>query len=412
MLTRIELQLQLPVILGLLHLYRLEQVLDFVLCQEGTSQYSHDFIDASVEFKCPFNYCNSTVRDDSHINLYPYSTLCISPEGLNAHVPLHPFEEDLHGPSIFINECNVLGLQKKIVRVVSEGSFEFSFIIYYSPDFGRVVFCVSPCGEPHSVISEDIIRALQKVFSGHHLKLWSSFFPYDEERVEHLDTVQPVQIPVATVKNIAGKRLVVNPVHSIHIMNCSFCDIERYWYLGHYIKLCVYLYARLGASEPCPFKKRHTEIYGSGIKSIVLPVEFKLLVDTLFLGKFYHMIGKFFKNMIITKLIHSGQLRSVNGCPTKTKVKGFLGVCGSYVSKFTKAVTAIQLTEHQNKHLIPTSQTPLTRSIFVFCHNPFEKSLRYEFYNLTENILALVHVCLTLWFQTNITISKGRQGYW
>jgi len=98
MLTRIELQLQLPVILGLLHLYRLEQVLDVVLCQEGTSQYSHDFIDASVEFKCPFNYCNSTVRDDSHINLYPYSTLCISPEGLNAHVPLHPFEEDLHGP--------------------------------------------------------------------------------------------------------------------------------------------------------------------------------------------------------------------------------------------------------------------------------------------------------------------------
>ena len=66
-------------------------------------------------------------------------------------------------------------------------------------------------------------------------------------------------------------------------------------YLGHYIKLCVYLSVRLGASEPCPFKKRHTEINGSGIKNIVLPVEFKLLVDTLFLGKFYHMIGKLFK---------------------------------------------------------------------------------------------------------------------
>jgi len=37
MLTRIELQLQLPVILGLLHLYRLEQVSDVVLCQEGTA---------------------------------------------------------------------------------------------------------------------------------------------------------------------------------------------------------------------------------------------------------------------------------------------------------------------------------------------------------------------------------------
>ena len=51
MLTRIELQLQLHVILGLLHLYRLEQTPDVVLCQEGTAQYSPDFIDASVEFK-------------------------------------------------------------------------------------------------------------------------------------------------------------------------------------------------------------------------------------------------------------------------------------------------------------------------------------------------------------------------
>jgi len=35
----------------------------------------------------------------------------------------------------------------------------------------------------------------------------------------------------------------------------------------------------------------------------------------------------------------------------------------------------------------------------------------YEFCYLTENILALIHVCLTLWFQTKITISKGRQVF-
>jgi hypothetical protein len=200
MLTSIELQFQLSVILGLLRFNRLEQFLDIVLCQEGTAQYSHDFIDASVKFKRFFNDCNSAVRDDSHINLYPYSILRISPEGLDAQVPLHPFEESLYDPSIFIKEGNVLGLQKEIVRVVSEGSFEFWFIIYDSPDFGRVVFCVPLCGEPHGVISQDIIGVLQKVFSVHHFKLWSSFFPYDEKRIEQLDTIQSVQIPVATVK--------------------------------------------------------------------------------------------------------------------------------------------------------------------------------------------------------------------
>jgi hypothetical protein len=41
------------------------------------------------------------------------------------------------------------------------------------------------------------------------------------------------------------------------------------------------------------------------------------------LGKIHHVIGKFFKDSIITKLIYLRQLRSVNRCPAKTKVVGF-----------------------------------------------------------------------------------------
>jgi hypothetical protein len=85
----------------------------------------------------------------------------------------------------------------------------------------------------------------------------------------------------------------------------------------------VYLYPGLGASKPCPFKQRHTEVYRSGIKGIELSVEFKILVDALLLGKIHHVIGKFFKDSIITKLIYLRQLRSVNRCPAKTKVVGF-----------------------------------------------------------------------------------------
>jgi len=58
MLTSIKLKLQLPIVRDLLSLYRLEQLLDIVLCQKGTAQYSHDLIDASVEFKFSFNDCN------------------------------------------------------------------------------------------------------------------------------------------------------------------------------------------------------------------------------------------------------------------------------------------------------------------------------------------------------------------
>jgi len=46
-------------------------------------------------------------------------------------------------------------------------------------------------------IFEDIVRALEKIFSLRHFKLWSSLFPYNEERIEQPDTVQPVQIPTS-----------------------------------------------------------------------------------------------------------------------------------------------------------------------------------------------------------------------
>jgi len=392
MLTGFKLQSHLPVILGMLHLCRQEQIHDEVFCQEGAAQDSHNLINVSIEEIASSNDCDCAVRDYSHINLNPYSIFSISPEGLDSKVSFHPFEERLYGPSIFIKECNVLSLQVEVVRIVSEGSFQIGFIIHNSPDLGWVVFYVSTCCEPNSVISEDVIRTFQKVFSVHHLKLWSSFFPYNEERVQHLDTVQPIQIPVATIKNIAGKRLIFYPVHGIHIMNGSFCDIERYWYLGNHVKLCVNLDARLGASESCPLKKGHAEIYRGGIKGIVLPMKFKLPVDSFLLGKLYHVIGEIFKKMIITKLVSLGKCASVYWNLSKTKMIGFLGMCRSNIRQFTKAVAAIQLTEHENEHLVPVGQIPSLGFIVGFCLNkPFKISFGEKICNLTENVSTIVH---------------------
>lgn len=413
MLIIIELQLQLSVILRLLRLYRLEQVLYIVFCQEGAAQYSHDLIYSSVEDKLSFNDCNSAVRYDSHVNLYPNRILSIAPERLDAQVSLHPFEKRLYSPSVFIKEGDVLGFQKEIVGIVGESPFEFRFIIYYSPDFGRIVFSVSLCCEPHVVISEDIIIVFQKVFSRYDLKPRFLFFSYDEERVEHLDTIQPIQIPVATVKNIAGKRLIVNPVHGIHIMNNSFCDIERYWYLSHNIKLCVYLDTGFGTSEPCPFKKRHTEVYGGGIKSVIFPIEIKLLVNTFLLSKSYHIIGELFKNVVIPKLVCLGKHAPVYWGLPKAKVKGLIRMCRSNICQFTKAFAAIQLTKHQNEHLVPVCQTPLLGSIITFFHNEsFEVSFGKEIGNLTEKIFATVHCTLLLGLPIKVTISNVRQGFW
>ena len=413
MLKNIELQLQLPVIVVLLRLLKLEQLLDFVFCQKGAAQYSHNFIGAPVKFKLSCENCNGAICDDRYINLYPNSIFGISPEGLNTQMSLHPFKKGFHSPSVFIKECYILGLEKEVVGIVSEGSFEFRLVIDNPSDFRGVVYCVPACGEPHSLISEDIIGALQKVFSVHHLKFRPSFFSYNKEGIENLNAIKPFQIPVAAVKNIASKWLIVNPVHGIHIMHSCFCDIKRYRYLGYNIKLRVNLDAGFGASESCPLKKRQTEINRCRIKGIILPVEFKLLVDKLLLSKFHHVIGTFFKNVIITKLICLGKYASVYWGLSKSKMEGLLGMSSSNIRQFTKTVAAIQLTEHENEHLVPVCQIPSLGSIVTYSHDePFEVSLGKKIGDLTENIFAAVHCTLLFGLPPKVICSKVRQGFW
>ena len=412
MLKNFKLQLQLPIIMVLFRFFKQEQLLDIVFCQEGASQNSHYFIDTPVEFKLSSKNSNSTICDNSYINLYPDSILSISPEGLDTQMTFHPFKEGFHSPSIFVKERYYRGFEKKIVGIICKGSFKFRLVIYNPSYFSRIVYSVSGCGEPNSLISKDIIGTLQKVFSVHHLKFRPSFFPYNKEGIENLNAIESFQIPVATIKDIASQRLVANPIHGIYIMYSCFRNIKRYGYLGCNIKLRVYLDAGFGTSEPCPFKKRQAEINSGGIKGIVLPVEFKFIVNMLLLSKFHHVIGKCFKNLIITELICLGKNASIYWRFTKSKMERLVGVSCRNIRQLTKAIAAIQLTKHQNEHLIPVCQIPSFGSIITYFHDePFKVSFGKKIGYLTENIFAAVHCTLRFGLPPNIICLKVRQGF-
>lgn len=110
-------------------------------------------------------------------------------------------------------------------------------------------------------------------------------------------------------------------------------------------------------------------------------------------------------------MIHLRQLGSVNMVSTKTRMKRLFGVSSGNIGEFPKTTTAIQLTKHENQHLIPACQTPFACSDLVPGHKSFEISLRYEFYYLTKNILSLIHVSLILWLKAKITITNDRQVF-
>lgn len=87
MLKNIELQLQLPVIVVLLRLLKLEQLLNIVFCQEGAAQYSHYFIDTPVKVKLFCENSNGAICYDRYINLYPNSIFSISQKDLMRRCP-------------------------------------------------------------------------------------------------------------------------------------------------------------------------------------------------------------------------------------------------------------------------------------------------------------------------------------
>jgi len=124
------------------------------------------------------------------------------------------------------------------------------------------------------------------------------------------------------------------------------------------------------------------------------------------------VISKGLKNMVITKLIHPGQLSSIYRSAAKTKVKGFFGMSSCNISQFTKAVAAIQLTEHKNQQLVPVGQTPLLGFIITTFHGKsFKVSLGKKIGDLTEDILAIVHRTLLLWLPAKVASSKVRQWF-
>ena len=70
-----------------------EQVFHIPFYQERASDYSHDFVDIASDFHFMFNNRNQAISADSHIYLYPYGILRLSPKSSDTQVLFYPLEE-------------------------------------------------------------------------------------------------------------------------------------------------------------------------------------------------------------------------------------------------------------------------------------------------------------------------------
>lgn len=387
--VKIERELSRAIYLRLLISW-VEKINEVLFGQEGTAHDAHDFVDISVKFHPMLNDGHKAISRDGCIDLDADGSLGCAPEGLDTKMLLYPFEEQLHLPTILIQENYLLGRQIEIVCVEDERSMELRDICHNATYLGWVILHVALCGKLYSLILKDVL-ILNHVVATDHFVPGLPLFAYDKEGVNLLNMVKTSQIPVAPVKYITSQRLICDIIHCVDIVNVSIRNTEECRDIGDDIYLGVELDAGLGTSKLCPVEDTHAKVYGRRIEGIEATVEFKLAAYTQALCQRNHMHGERLEYVIVTQGIGFGKHTAVDRCLAKSEMIRLLPVrCGD-VGKFTQASTTLQLSEYENEQLVPICKLPTAGFVYMFFHDSFEFAFWEKIDNLTEDISSLVH---------------------
>lgn len=411
MLIKFEVKTELSVIrIFCLQLERLEQVTDAVRGECRLAKNAHDFDNRPANLEVVFDDSNEAVGDDGNVYLDTHCILGLSPKSFDLKMLLDPFEKQLHLPPILVKQGNVLGTEEKIVRVIDEAATQFRSIIDDSPDSTRVLLLILLLGKADALVFEHIVRAIKDAFAIDNLICRLALLPDNEEGSEHMNLIETGEVKVTSVKYIAGKSLICEPVHRVDIMDFSVGNPIEYRNLRGDVNLHMDFNARLCTSEFCPSEHGHTEINDRGVDGIEPAMQFKLLCDTLGLGNGYHMKSKLLEDTVVSEKIGFRKHLSVDGFISKAEMLRLLTMGDCNICKLPECSAANQLAEHQNQHMAPMRKRPSFGPVVVLGEDSPEMPLREKQGYLCKNVLSNMHICSDFESGAKVRISKPGQG--
>ena len=411
MLIKFEVKTELSVIrIFCLQLERLEQVTDAVRGECRLAKNAHDFDNRPANLEVVFDDSNEAVGDDGNVYLDTHCILGLSPKSFDLKMLLDPFEKQLHLPPILVKQGDVLGTEEKIVRVIDEAATQFRSIIDDSPDSTRVLLLILLLGKADALVFEHIVRAIKDAFAIDNLICRLALLPDNEEGSEHMNLIETGEVKVTSVKYIAGKSLICEPVHRVDIMDFSVGNPIEYRNLRGDVNLHMDFNARLCTSEFCPSEHGHTEINDRGVDGIEPAMQFKLLCDTLGLGNGYHMKSKLLEDTVVSEKIGFRKHLSVDGFISKAEMLRLLTMGDCNICKLPECSAANQLAEHQNQHMAPMRKRPSFGPVVVLGKDSPEMPLREKQGYLCKNVLSNMHICSDFESGAKVRISKPGQG--
>ena len=338
MLIKFEVKIELSVISILCLLFeRSEQFLDAVRGECRLAKDTHDFNDWPSNLKVMLDDCNEAISDDCNMYLYAHSILRLTPETLDLKMLLDPLEKQLHLPPILVEQGDILCTEEEVVRVVNEAAMQLWSIVDNSSDNAWVFLLIFLLGKADTLVFEYVVSAVEDTFAIDNLVCRLAFLPDDEEGTKQMDLIEAGEVKVASVKHIAGKSLVCEPVHRVDIMHLGVGNPVEHRNLRGDVNLRVDFDSRLGTSELSPSEHGHAEVDGSGVDGIEPAMQFKLPCDTFRLSNRHHVEGKLLEDSVVPEKICLREHLPIDRLVSKAEVFGLLTMGGCNICKLPES---------------------------------------------------------------------------
>lgn len=367
-----------------------KKVSDGGLVGQDSAQNSEDIERCSSKLTIVLDDGHEAVCDDCNIYLYSHSILAGSPKGEHAKMLFYPPEEQFLLPSLLIEHCNVLSLDRKVIRKECERPLQFWSIVNYPPQLRWVFGLCQLASQSYGLIKQHIVIPIQQFISSYHFVLEMLLRSDDKHGTNALYSIQSCKVIVAFVKDIERIRLVRYLIHCIHVMKFRFSNVNVGRNLSDNLKQGVHLDSALGFTEVCPLEQTHAEIYRRRIECVEFAIENERLCDSLALGKVNHMVGNLLKYLVISVGVSIRQIAKLYVSTTETEMVALTLDGINDRSDFPESVTACELSEYHDKELITTGEMLHPLISFVSFYNAIKDSFRKKTNELTEYVFACI----------------------
>ena len=393
-----------------------EQFSDRRSVNERASQDSEYIEHAPVETAVMFGDSNKAVSRYGTINLYPDCVFRVTPKGFDVQMLLDPFEKQLHLPTLFIKHCNIFCTDIESIGNIYKRAFEFLGVVHDSAKPARIFLLGLISGKFDSLITDDSVNTLDKVFTINNLILKPSFLTDDKVRIDDVDFIQSDEIKVASVEDVVCIGFVRDIIHRLSIVNVGIGDIDVGRNLSDDIKKRMSLDSTFCAAELCPPEKAETEVNCRGIKSIKLPVKVKWCINSFILRNLDEFPGKLLKYTVIPVRVCLGKVRQLYLLFAKSKMIGLLGMSRYHADEFSESFAAVQLAEHHDKQLVPAGKVlDILVSVILFDY-PIKGFLWQKLDELCKYIRSVVHIALRLglgqYMKSNVDVGCIAASYY